>query len=565
MVLRLTSPQVAKAGDEEFSHGDEFETRSGDSASGGARDRASSPRELHSQKNMVAADVALDLVLQEIVQQARLATTATGAFIGVLRANKIVCQVASGANAGEFVKYLNRDRRIVDACLSGGSVQTCRDSEASENLDGSACRTLGARCVVIVPVVDEADKQLGVFGVFSPQVDAFSHANIVALQSQARRIADAMAQVNRYASARSSTSSAPLPAATPIRPARRRRPVIAGLAAGFVGILAILLAVGWTVGRAISKREARASATVSAPVLSPVPSPTPTDTAPTDTTPPAVSTASAQPSTGQISPDHASSGNIASADATTSRRSNGNPQKRSRPSPVEGVVVKPAVPAVDVTVELTPTAPAGKKISTSSGAHVPDLEVENALDDASAALPPAKPVDMYKAFNQSSIKATPQPAKTSASANAVSKSPMSSAALALPPRDAVRITRAPDPPTIAPPTSAAISQNASPANTNPAPGGPVVITEQAALERVVDRVKPDYPEEAMAQQVQGAVTVDVIVGKDGHVENATPVDGDARLQPAAVKAVRKWGFAPLLRSGHFVSFETHITLRFALP
>jgi protein TonB len=92
-----------------------------------------------------------------------------------------------------------------------------------------------------------------------------------------------------------------------------------------------------------------------------------------------------------------------------------------------------------------------------------------------------------------------------------------------------------------------------------------VIPEAAALERVVDRVKPDYPEEAMAQQVQGAVTVDVIVGKDGHVESANSLDGDARLQPAAVKAVRKWGFAPLLRNGHFVSFETHITLHFALP
>jgi protein TonB len=87
-----------------------------------------------------------------------------------------------------------------------------------------------------------------------------------------------------------------------------------------------------------------------------------------------------------------------------------------------------------------------------------------------------------------------------------------------------------------------------------------MIPEASALERVVEKVKPDYPEEAMALNVQGTVIVDVVVGKTGLVENATPLDGDARLVASAVKAARKWQFAPLLRDNHFVSFETHLTL-----
>jgi TonB family protein len=92
-----------------------------------------------------------------------------------------------------------------------------------------------------------------------------------------------------------------------------------------------------------------------------------------------------------------------------------------------------------------------------------------------------------------------------------------------------------------------------------------MIPEATALARVVQKVKPDYPEDAMALNVQGAVIVDVVVDRTGLVENATGVDGDARLLAAAVKAARKWQFAPLLRDNHFVSFETHLTLHFAIP
>ena len=51
-------------------------------APGVARDGAAGARHFRSENTkVVAADVARDLVLQEIVQQARLTTSATGAFI----------------------------------------------------------------------------------------------------------------------------------------------------------------------------------------------------------------------------------------------------------------------------------------------------------------------------------------------------------------------------------------------------------------------------------------------------------------------------------------------------
>ena len=92
-----------------------------------------------------------------------------------------------------------------------------------------------------------------------------------------------------------------------------------------------------------------------------------------------------------------------------------------------------------------------------------------------------------------------------------------------------------------------------------------MIQERAALEQVVNRVEPKYPDEAKAHHVQGSVVLNVLVGRDGRVQKLGRVEGDVGLIAAASDAVRQWRFKPLIRNGHPVSFETHITLTFALP
>jgi TonB family protein len=94
---------------------------------------------------------------------------------------------------------------------------------------------------------------------------------------------------------------------------------------------------------------------------------------------------------------------------------------------------------------------------------------------------------------------------------------------------------------------------------------PVSIRERTALEQVVDRVEPEYPDEAKANHVQGSVVLDVLVGKDGRVQRLSLVRGDLALTAAAADAVRQWRFKPLIRNGRPGSFESHITLTFALP
>jgi TonB family protein len=76
---------------------------------------------------------------------------------------------------------------------------------------------------------------------------------------------------------------------------------------------------------------------------------------------------------------------------------------------------------------------------------------------------------------------------------------------------------------------------------------------------------PQYPKEARAKKIQGAVVLDVIIGKDGAVENIrvqkTP---DESLAKSALDAVRTWRYRPYLLNGEPVEVETTVNVIYNL-
>ena len=94
---------------------------------------------------------------------------------------------------------------------------------------------------------------------------------------------------------------------------------------------------------------------------------------------------------------------------------------------------------------------------------------------------------------------------------------------------------------------------------------PVSVSEDVAEKHLLNRIEPDYPESAREQRLQGTVILNVNVGKDGTVHSLSRVSGESQLALLAAKAVRQWKFAPLVRNGETVSFESQVTLSFVLP
>jgi TonB family protein len=70
---------------------------------------------------------------------------------------------------------------------------------------------------------------------------------------------------------------------------------------------------------------------------------------------------------------------------------------------------------------------------------------------------------------------------------------------------------------------------------------------------VIEKVKPEYPPEAMNRGVQGHVNVKILVNRDGAVEKACISDGDQTLKDATEKAVLQWKFKPYF--GHANAVE----------
>jgi TonB family protein len=90
-------------------------------------------------------------------------------------------------------------------------------------------------------------------------------------------------------------------------------------------------------------------------------------------------------------------------------------------------------------------------------------------------------------------------------------------------------------------------------------------SDDRSATRLLHRVEPVYPPEARAQQIQGAVTLDVQIGGEGAVHNIEVVEGNPVLAEAAVQAVRQWRYRPYSVDGHPVQMQTRVTIRFTLP
>lgn len=75
--------------------------------------------------------------------------------------------------------------------------------------------------------------------------------------------------------------------------------------------------------------------------------------------------------------------------------------------------------------------------------------------------------------------------------------------------------------------------------------------------------KPDYPVEAVRQEIQGRVTIHLLINETGDVETAEAVSGNSLLTDAAIHAMKTWKFKPYIRDGRPVKVSTNMPYDFA--
>jgi TonB family protein len=85
--------------------------------------------------------------------------------------------------------------------------------------------------------------------------------------------------------------------------------------------------------------------------------------------------------------------------------------------------------------------------------------------------------------------------------------------------------------------------------------------------RLLEHVKPVYPEDLQKQGIEGTVLIHAVISIDGRVLSATVMNSaiSKELADAALDAVRQWRYAPVLLNGVPVEVVTTVAVNFTLP
>jgi protein TonB len=89
---------------------------------------------------------------------------------------------------------------------------------------------------------------------------------------------------------------------------------------------------------------------------------------------------------------------------------------------------------------------------------------------------------------------------------------------------------------------------------------PVSVPEATARGLLLQQADPEYPATAKGQH--GNVTLQVLIGRDGSVQDAKFLQGSLAFARSAIDSVKQWRFKPYNLNGRPVSIQTVLTLTF---
>jgi periplasmic protein TonB len=469
---------------------------------------------------------------------------------GWLRATANVVWVSNSGKAGglQFVDIPGESRRLVDNWLALRAQASRADATA-----GSQASTGNTKAAPAPPVLDMDSYQIvlpveAIEIIPGPQPYSAPPAPVALAAMQASMRSD----VPRVeASVAKSVAAPPLPVPASFAAASRVRTPQEGVRiersstrtfvlalAGLVAMFAIAGVVIWQLRGALSLRPL--SAQPAQPEIS---------SAPIETPPPQI-----VESQNSLEAPQSKSSTVPipmpSAPSATAARSSDRPEKTGKPAmPQKTAAQTTRSMQLSEVSHLGTTRPAQPqqivRATPPSATNPPSAEARPA-----GSVPAAPPTETANEKPANSISDRP-PVEAAARPAIAERSPVPATA---PPASPVSPTGSievvTDPyPSIRPP-----------AGPKSKPSGPAALT----IGRLVSKVDPVYPSDALQQRISGTVKLHIVVGMDGRVETASVTEGPAQLRNAALRAVEQWRYEPTLLGSAPVEAEEDVALVFRI-
>jgi TonB family protein len=429
-------------------------------------------------------------VLNEIVEQACLATGASGAAIALVRGDEMVCRASSGGTAPELGTRLDMSSGMSGACMTTRRIQCCDDALTDPHADAEISLQLGVRSVVVVPLLRD-ENLIGVFEIFSVRPSAFGDRDLQTLEALTKRI------LNNIEARQSSLVST------------------AGASESLVEQI-------HEDGRDVTEQAGAASQSGidHIPIYQSLPAP------------------------------HELEASVAALVVT--------PRFDWLAALMSAMIVAVVlVMGTAFAMRMGWLKAKGYQHATrlQSSALAPSGVTETAPGNqtkASLGMPAGEsrtPPNEHKSANRQPESRTEKPRVPEGSLRVYENG-----------REIFRM-----PPSAGDGTGAPLGLKSANTDSVLQAASVVELSSDAAEGLLVRRVEPDYPEQALAQRVQGPVLLNVRIGTQGTVQGVKVISGDPRLAEAATTAVRQWRFKPHIVSGVALEMETEITLNFTLP
>src|SRR5579862_5575166 len=133
----------------------------------------------------------LDEVLQLVAERAVAITGADGLAIALAENNEIVLRAAAGAIRPDVGARIDRDSAFSGACFRAAQIVICDDTETDPKVNVEACRKLGARSMVAVPLCGRR-RVIGLLEAFSSWPFGFNDSDVRNLTLLAELVVSAL-------------------------------------------------------------------------------------------------------------------------------------------------------------------------------------------------------------------------------------------------------------------------------------------------------------------------------------------------------------------------------------
>ena len=120
--------------------------------------------------------------MQTVVEEAIRLTGADAAVVELPEDDELVYRATAGTAAPYLGLRLDQASALSGAAMRTNMTLVCNDSESDPRVDRSACRAVGARSMVVVPLAHDG-RANGVLKVYSATATAFAdrHAQLLTL------------------------------------------------------------------------------------------------------------------------------------------------------------------------------------------------------------------------------------------------------------------------------------------------------------------------------------------------------------------------------------------------